>query len=244
MNRNELSAALTKLRMTRIAESQGHSPEDAKTIAEDAILRQGGVSGIKAMGTPEGAIVVIVETYLRKVASRGVELGGPEHFTQANNEAIAAIESHRSAFGAKGTSNYPKDIDDYVYYRINLEMQHQFGRSADSMGLDRETVKILTHTAKANLLKTITEGGNSNGSKSCFIATACYGSCDAEIVITLRRYREVVLKKSPIGRHAIYWYYRLSPPIAGFIQTYPKLKQLFRTLLAKLARRLAKKHGL
>jgi len=76
MNRYELAAALTKLRMTRVAESQGHSPEEARAIADGAILAQGGVSGIKAMGTPEGAIVVIVETYLQKSATLGVKLGG------------------------------------------------------------------------------------------------------------------------------------------------------------------------
>lgn len=58
MNKYELAVALTKLRMTRLYESHGQSPEKAKAMAEDAI-QQNGVSGIKAMGTPEGSIVAI-----------------------------------------------------------------------------------------------------------------------------------------------------------------------------------------
>ena len=77
------------------------------------------------------------------------------------------------------------------------------------MGLDREMVKVLTHTAKINLAKTLTETNNKNGAKSCFIATACYGSSEAETVVILRLYREVVLKNSPLGRSTTYWYYRL-----------------------------------
>ena len=37
MNKNELATALTKLRMARLAESQGHSAEEAKAIADDTI---------------------------------------------------------------------------------------------------------------------------------------------------------------------------------------------------------------
>ncbi|MFZ3223132.1 MAG: CFI-box-CTERM domain-containing protein [Rugosibacter sp.] len=243
MNKNELATALTRLRMARLAESQGHSAEQARAIADDT-LRQGGVSGLKAMATPEGSIVTIVESHLQHIAKRCVELGGPDHFTQANNEAIAAIEAHRSQFGAKGLPSYPKDIDDYVYYRINLEIQDQFGCNADSMGLDRQTTKMLTHTAKANLTKMMRGEPSGSGSKSCFVATACFGSPDTEIVVTLRRYRESVLKKSTVGRFSIYWYYKLSPPIANFIANHSYIKEIVQRALVRLAKKLSTKHGL
>ena len=243
MNKNELAAALTKLRMARLAESQGHSAEEAKSIAEDTI-RQGGISGMKAMATPEGSIVTIVESHLQYIAKRCVELGGPDHFTQANNEAIAAIEAHRSRFVAKGPATYPKDIDDYVYYRINLEVQDQFGCSADSVGLDRQTTKILTHTAKVNLTKMMLGESSGSGSKSCFVATACFGSPDTHTVVTLRRYRESVLKQSTVGRFSIYWYYKLSPPVANFVANHSPVKAIVRRALVMLAEKLSKKHGL
>jgi len=243
MTKNELAVALTKLRMTRLAESQGHSPEEAKAIAEDAIL-QGGISGMKAMATPEGSIVTIVESHLQYIAKRCVQLGGPDHFAQANDEALAEIEAHRSRFGAKGLSNYPKGIDDYVYYRINLEIQDQFGCSAEAMGLDRQTTKMLTHTAKANLIKIMQGESSGSGSKSCFVATACFGSSEADTVVTLRRYRESILKKSAVGRLSIYWYYKLSPPIANFVASHSHVKKIVRRALVMLAKKLSTRHGL
>lgn len=244
MTKNELAIALTKFRMARLAESQGHSPDQAKAIAENAIL-QGGINGIKAMATWEGSIVTIVESYLQYIAKRCVELGGADHFAQANDEGLAAIEAHRSSFGAKGLSSYPKDIDDYVFYRINLEIRDQFGCDAEKMGLDKQTTKMLTHTAKANLLKMM-QGypQQQNGSKFCFIATACFGSPDTSAVVTLRRYREAVLKKSMIGRHVVYWYYKLSPPIARYLDKHDRVRTAVRGGLTNLAERLVTKHGL
>lgn len=243
MTKNELAVALTKLRMTHLAESQGHSSEEAKAIAENAI-RQGGVSGMMAMATPEGSIVTIVESYLQYIAKRCVELGGTDHYDQANAEALAAIEAHRSQVVAKGLNNYPKDIDDYVFYRIDLEIRDQFGYGPEAVGLDRQTTKMLTHTAKANLIKMMQGGNGESGSKSCFVATACFGSPDVTTVITLRRYREAVLKRTTIGRRVVYWYYKLSPPIARYLDKHDRARRFVGHGLAKLAERLTTKHGL
>lgn len=158
---------------------------------------------------------------------------------------IANIEAARSRTGAKGASNYPKDIDDYVYYRINLEIQDTFGYSADSVGLDRQTTKMLTHTAKKHLAEMMQgEPQQKSGSKSCFVATACFGSSDATTVTMLRRYREVVLKKSTIGRSAVYWYYKLSPPIANYVANHKHVKEIVRSALTRIAEQLAKKYDL
>ncbi|MCK9516226.1 MAG: CFI-box-CTERM domain-containing protein [Ottowia sp.] len=243
MTKNELAVALTKLRMTHLAESQGHSADEAKAMAEDAI-RQGGISGMKAMATPEGSIVTIVESHLQYIAKRCVELGGVDHFDQANAEALAAIEAHRSRFGAKGLNTYPRDIDDYVFYRISLEIREQFGCGPEEMGLDKQTTKMLTHTAKANLVKMMQGSNGQSGSKSCFVATACFGSPDVTTVITLRRYRESILKKTTIGRRMVFWYYKLSPPIARYLDKHDRARRIVGRSLAVLAERLATKHGL
>lgn len=242
MVKNELSIALTKLRMSRLAESQGHSSDEAKAMAENAI-REGGVSDMMAMATPEGSIVTIVETYLW-FTRRSVELGGPDHFEQANDEALAAIEAHRSNFCTKGLSTYPKNIDDYVFYRINLEIRDKIGCDAEEIGLDKQTTKMLTQIAKANLTKMMMGESGGNGSKSCFVATACFGSSDNDTVVTLRRYREVVLKISTVGRFSIYWYYKLSPPIANFVSNHRRIKTIVQCVLVRIAKKLSTKHGL
>ncbi len=85
---------------------------------------------------------------------------------------------------------------------------------------------------------------DSKGSQSCFIATACFGSCEADTVIVFRRFREIILKKSSIGRRLIYWYYKASPSVANFIKSHQKVKSLVRKLLTILANRLVRKYKL
>ncbi|MBR4655869.1 MAG: hypothetical protein IKO68_04670 [Oscillospiraceae bacterium] len=45
----------------------------------------------------------------------------------------------------------------------------------------------------------------------CYIATCVYGSYDAPEVLTLRHFRDTVLRQNPFGRLFIRVYYALSP---------------------------------
>ena len=65
----------------------------------------------------------------------------------------------------------------------------------------------------------------------CFIATAAYGSPYVDEVNQLRLYRDFYLKNTTSGRRFIYWYYRLSPPVAKWIDQHPQLKPLIRAAL-------------
>ncbi len=57
-------------------------------------------------------------------------------------------------------------------------------------------------------------------SSNCFIATACCGSASDE-VRDLRHYRDKVLLQSNLGRLFVRQYYRLSPPVARFLEVHP-----------------------
>jgi hypothetical protein len=81
------------------------------------------------------------------------------------------------------------------------------------------------------------------GSKSCFIATACFESPDNETVMTLRQYREAVLKKSTFGRWLVKTYYKASPPIADLIRSRPKLKKTIGLVLRLIATKVKSKLG-
>jgi uncharacterized repeat protein (TIGR02543 family) len=68
-------------------------------------------------------------------------------------------------------------------------------------------------------------------SSGCFIATAAYGSPNAEQIDVLREFRDGALLESAAGSQFVDLYYRLSPPIAGFISGNSFLTTVIRELL-------------
>jgi len=70
----------------------------------------------------------------------------------------------------------------------------------------------------------------------CFIATAAYGSSMAPELDVLRAYRDAVLMRSSLGRSAVQFYYRMSPPVARFIANKPWLRGLVRWALGPIVR--------
>jgi hypothetical protein len=71
----------------------------------------------------------------------------------------------------------------------------------------------------------------------CFVATAVYGSYDAPQVIILRNFRDDYLDTTCLGRLFIKIYYRLSPPIANWINNKNRLKRYSKLLLDKIVNR-------
>ena len=64
-----------------------------------------------------------------------------------------------------------------------------------------------------------------------FIATAAYGSYLDSHVETLRDFRDQYLVTNPVGSGLISLYYKLSPPLAEFIDDHPALKPIVRAAL-------------
>lgn len=77
------------------------------------------------------------------------------------------------------------------------------------------------------------------GGGSCFIATAAYGSYLHPQVQTLRAFRDTWLLTNAPGRAFVAWYYRLSPPVAGFIAQHAILRLLVRLLLTPVVLAIA-----
>lgn len=69
---------------------------------------------------------------------------------------------------------------------------------------------------------------------SCFIATASFGSYDGEPVMILRQFRDRYLLTNKPGTAFVNFYYRISPPIAGFIAERPLIRVIVGTLLMPL----------
>ena len=71
-------------------------------------------------------------------------------------------------------------------------------------------------------------GGGGGGGGGCFIATAAYGSSLDSHVDTLRSFRDQYLETNPIGSAFVSLYYKVSPPMAEFINEHPALKPIVR----------------
>jgi len=70
--------------------------------------------------------------------------------------------------------------------------------------------------------------GGGGGGGGCFIATAAYGSYLDSHVETLRDFRDQYLVTNPVGSALVSAYYKLSPPVAEFIDDHPALKPIVR----------------
>jgi hypothetical protein len=69
-------------------------------------------------------------------------------------------------------------------------------------------------------------GGGGGG--GCFIATAAYESCAAEQVEVLKEFRDNILMKNSVGRSLVRYYYKVSPPLAAYIEAHESLKTAVR----------------
>lgn len=65
----------------------------------------------------------------------------------------------------------------------------------------------------------------------CFIATACYGGYDSPQVLLLRRYRDEVMLTNTAGTMFVKAYYLLSPKMATFISSRPRLAEFIKVWL-------------
>ena len=77
----------------------------------------------------------------------------------------------------------------------------------------------------------------------CFIATAVHGENSVE-VLTLRAFRDDVLKTSSFGRAFVASYERLSPPLAAAIAERPVLQNLAKRIVVAPAYRLARRSAI
>jgi carboxypeptidase T len=85
----------------------------------------------------------------------------------------------------------------------------------------------------------IGDGGSSKGIVSsggggCLIATAAYGSSMEPHVKILREFRDRFLLKNSIGKAFVNFYYKYSPPLAGFIEKHHNLRMILRLTLFPL----------
>jgi len=238
MNRTDLIRLLIKFRMTGAGVASGMSKQAAAAMAEETV-RQQATNPIKAIGTPDGAIVVMVEKYLARVGpiAGGVfDVENPPNspeFSAESSKAIKEIETHRSKMW-RGERSVPDKFPEYVYYRTRLEVKNQFGITPEEMGLDKKTVTEMVKICIAALAPKYAE--KQPQKSDCFVATVCFGSPDQPVVTTLRDLRDRHLTRTSLGRAFIRWYYINGPVLASWIASRPAARLIVRFLLRIVAR--------
>lgn len=124
--------------------------------------------------------------------------------------------------------------------RLVFDRKHKRKLSTDAAAVIKRGEKLHHRVEREN--RPWSRGGGGRD-RRCFIATAVYGSPDLPEVMTLREFRDNVLKKSAIGNALVEAYYRVSPPVADFLEHRPKLAAVIRSILNVIVRSLNKKGG-
>ncbi|MEQ1877068.1 MAG: CFI-box-CTERM domain-containing protein [Bdellovibrionia bacterium] len=80
--------------------------------------------------------------------------------------------------------------------------------------------------------------------RACFIATATFESPTAPEVVYLQAFRDQVLETNPLGRAFISVYYAVSPPVAGVLSRYRRLRRPVRFFLKRVVTSLESRFDL
>ncbi len=93
---------------------------------------------------------------------------------------------------------------------------------------------VAYYNGKAKIVQNCTIHQFMVSADGCFIATAVYGSYDADEVRILRAFRDRQLASSRMGRLLIRSYYVVSPPLAEMLELFPSAKKPAKYVLDKI----------
>lgn len=142
---------LMKLRVRRLANSNGFSGDDAEHIVED-IVKTEDLSGDKLFSIPDTIVFKIVRDFIR-IVSTNVDIarktGIEVDIDAGQRSTIEKIEKYRNKLlGMEEVKEFPKTLDAYVFYRVWREVGFVSGGDPASIGFTRETVQVMTDLVK------------------------------------------------------------------------------------------------
>jgi hypothetical protein len=114
-------------------------------------------------------------------------------------------------------------------YGFSFSWKRALGISGAKASISRKIGIPLTRSGRERKLGRMMTGGK------CFIATVCFADPNHRVVITLRAFRDQVLRRHPTGRRLIASYYRHGPAFAALIGTLPWLRSICRYAIGLLS---------
>lgn len=139
-------------RTLKYFESQGYTQTDASKMSLE-LLNQQDLSGNNILQAPEASIFKIIRDYIEGIdfnintaKKKNILVNTPE----ISEFVISYIEKERNKLvGINDLPNFPLNIDDYVFYRVQREIPVFNKTSAENLGFTKEVVQSMVNIVKA-----------------------------------------------------------------------------------------------
>jgi subtilisin family serine protease len=160
-------------------------------------------------------------------SSSGINLLWTDNSSVESGYIIERKAASGGAFGEIATA--PANATSYSDAGVAIGTTYTYRVRAFASG----GVSLYSNEANATALPiSASDGGGGGG--GCFVATAAYGSYLAPEVKVLRDFRDRHLLTNAPGRLLVSYYYRFSPPWAGYISRHAALRAAARAALTPL----------
>jgi len=137
--------------------------------------------------------------------------------TQTTGESSPSVAGNLEVFSISGLSASTK-------YFFALKTSDYAGNISSISNIASATTSIIVANSDSG-------GGGGGGGGGCFIATAAYGTALVDEVLSLSRFRDRYLLTTAAGSTLVDLYWKLSPPVARFIEKKEWAKRLVREVL-------------
>lgn len=148
---------------------------------------------------------------------------GPSRIDRDKNIMELSLEQIRSASFV---------VPVYIYYAGRVSQLTWKGRE-DNSKIVREAINLFENHSPTREFSSIISVPIKHS--DCFIATVVYGTNQAPEVHVLKDFRDKILQPMVLGRVFLWFYYLISPCLANFIKSRPKLKRLVGKFLVQPA---------
>ena len=120
---------------------------------------------------------------------------------------------------------------------IQGQVQNMYRASMISEGLNKG---ISLDETSQQISKLENKGNSRKKKEGCYIATMVYGDYNSEEVLTLRNYRDTVLKNNLFGKYLIRIYYSISPIFVRTFKSNIWINALTKSILDRIVKKLNK----